>query len=270
MIEDDIDETDYAESGDGPTVVFVPGSCSTGSAWKPVISAWGPVCRFVTTSLPGYGRTRERRTETDTSMAHVARAVEAAIRRTGATVHLVGHSFGGLAALAVALRSRVPLASLTVIEPPALGILADHDDAAELNAFAQMCDGYVSAFAHGRYDAVAMMIDFYGGAGTFNSWPERARNYAIETTPVNLMDWSTARGFALGKVVLGSIDVPTLFLCGGDSHTAMQRIVARLGAAIPGCRTKTIDHASHFMIATHADEVAAHLRQHVAHAESAL
>ena len=30
---------DYDESGVGPTVVLVPGSCSTGAAWRPVIGA---------------------------------------------------------------------------------------------------------------------------------------------------------------------------------------------------------------------------------------
>ena len=270
MIEDDIDQIDYAVSGDGPTVVLVPGSCSTGSAWKPVISAWGPGYRFVTTSLPGYGGTRERRTEADTSMAHVAEAVEAVIRRTAATVHLVGHSFGGLVALAVALRSRMPLASLSVIEPPALGTLEDHDDARELDAFRRMSESYARAFAKGQRDAIAAMIDFYGGVGTFTSWPERARNYAIETTRVNLVDWSTARGFVLGKGALMRIDVPTLLLCGGDSHPAMQRIIARLGAGIPAAETGTIEQASHFMIATHATEVAARLSRHVARAESIL
>jgi hypothetical protein len=47
--------------------------------------------------------------------------------------------------------------------------------------------------AQGRIDeAIAGMIDFYGGAGTFASWPPRVRGYAIETTPVNILDWASA------------------------------------------------------------------------------
>jgi pimeloyl-ACP methyl ester carboxylesterase len=44
---------DFDESGDGPTIVFVPGSCSTGAAWRPVIAALSGGFRCVTTSLPG-------------------------------------------------------------------------------------------------------------------------------------------------------------------------------------------------------------------------
>ena len=35
---------DYHEAGEGPTVVLVPGSCSTGAAWRPVMASLaGPV-----------------------------------------------------------------------------------------------------------------------------------------------------------------------------------------------------------------------------------
>lgn len=257
---------DYAETGEGVSVVLVPGSCSTGSAWKPVISAWGTGWRFITTSLPGYGGTRERRSETDPSMAHVAGAVEAVIRKAGGPVHLVGHSFGGLTALAVALRGSVPLASLSIIEPPGVGILASHNDAAELEAFAQMLGSYKRAFASGQRDAIANMIDFFSGAGTFASWPERVRGYAMETTPANFLDWGSAHGFALTRDDLARIDMPTLLLCGGDSHPAMQRIIARLGETIPHAEADVIDGAAHFMITTHAGEVAARLRRHVSRA----
>ena len=86
--------------------MLVPGSCSTGAAWRPVIAAWDDQFRCVTTSLLGYGGTAERRTASDPSIAHEAEALESVIRTAGGPVHLVGHSFGGLVALAVALRNR--------------------------------------------------------------------------------------------------------------------------------------------------------------------
>ena len=54
--------------------VLLPGSCSTGAAWRPVIAAWGDQFRSVTTSLLGYGGTRERRTAGDPSISHNAEA----------------------------------------------------------------------------------------------------------------------------------------------------------------------------------------------------
>ena len=55
------DGIDYEETGEGPTIVLVPGSCSTGAAWRPVMAALNGRFRCVTTSLLGYGATAERR-----------------------------------------------------------------------------------------------------------------------------------------------------------------------------------------------------------------
>ena len=97
MIEDARGNIDYDEQGSGPTIVFVPGSWGTRSAWRGVIAALDKPFRVVTTSLLGYGGTQERRTATDLSMERQAEIIEAVARRAGGTVHLVGHSFGGLA-----------------------------------------------------------------------------------------------------------------------------------------------------------------------------
>jgi Alpha/beta hydrolase family len=77
MIEDARGRIDYDVCGDGPTIVLVPGSCSTGAAWRPLIAAWKSRFRCVTTSLLGYGTTAERRTPSDPSIRHEADVVEA-------------------------------------------------------------------------------------------------------------------------------------------------------------------------------------------------
>jgi len=171
MIDDAGGSIDYDECGAGPTVVLVPGSCSTGSAWRPVIAAWEGRFRCVTTSLLGYGRTAERRTGEDRCISHEAEILESVIRKTGGPVHLVGHSFGGVVALAVALRNRVPLASLAIVEAPAVELLRESDEHQHYRAFRQMSEAYFADFENGNQEAIASMIDFYGGAGTFASWP---------------------------------------------------------------------------------------------------
>ena len=50
---------EYEEIGSGPALVLVPGSCSTGAAWRPVAAHLKGRFRCITTSLPGYGRTEE-------------------------------------------------------------------------------------------------------------------------------------------------------------------------------------------------------------------
>jgi len=254
---------DYDEAGKGPTVVLVPGSCSTGAAWRPIIAHWKDRFRCVTTSLLGYGATAERRTAATADIAQEVEGVEAVIRRAGHPVHLVGHSFGGLVALAVALRRPHLLRSLTILEAPAPEILRQCGEDDHYQSFRQMSSAYVRAFQAGQSDAIAAMIDFYGGRGTFAAWPQRVRDYAIATTAANLMDWSCAYGFDLTPALLARVSAPALVAYGELSHPAPQRANELLGRRIPGGRVTVIPGAAHFMIATHASEVAELVAAHI-------
>jgi pimeloyl-ACP methyl ester carboxylesterase len=267
MIEHERGRIDYDETGDGPTVVLVPGSCSTGAAWRPVVSHWNNTFRCVTTSLLGYGGTAERRTAGDADISHEAEIIEAVIRRAACPVHLVGHSFGGLTALAVALRKKVPLLSLTIAEAPGPEILRHTGEREHYRAFRDMTEAYFTAFRAGEKAAIEQMIDFYGGAGTFASWPQRVRDYAIDATPVNILDWSSAYGFALTPALLGTVELPALVLWGEASHPAARRANELLGRHMPNALALAIPGAAHFMIATHANEVAGAIARHVAGAE---
>jgi pimeloyl-ACP methyl ester carboxylesterase len=147
MIEEPAGHIDYEETGEGPTIVFIPGSCSTGAVWRPVITALDGRFRCVTTSLLGYGGTTERRTEHDPSVSHEAEIVEAVIRRAASKVHLVGHSFGGLVALAVVLRGNVPVESLAIAEAPVVELLRETGEHQHYRAFRDMIDAYFAAFS---------------------------------------------------------------------------------------------------------------------------
>ena len=269
MIEDARGRIDYEECGAGPTIVLVPGSCSTGAAWRPVIAASNGRFRYVTTSLLGYGGTVERRTASDPAISHEAEILESVVRRAGGRPHLVGHSFGGLVALAVAVRNKVPLASLVILEAPAPDVLRDRGEREHYRAFREMTKAYFAAFEGGNAEAIAAMIDFYGGAGTYASWPQRVRDYAVATTPVNILDWASAYGFALPAASLAALEIPALVIRGGASHPAVQRANALLSECMSRAALATIETAAHFMTATHPHEVGCLVAQHVHRAEAA-
>jgi pimeloyl-ACP methyl ester carboxylesterase len=157
----------------------------------------------------------------------------------------------------------VSLASLTQIEAPAAELLHECGEREPYRAFRQMTEAYFKNFADGNAEAIAAMIDFYGGAGTFASWPERVRGYAMETTPVNIRDWASAYAFPLSAAALATIDLPVCVVRGGASHPAVQRANALIGAHISQAKLTTIEGAAHFMISTHAAAVAAVIAGHI-------
>jgi pimeloyl-ACP methyl ester carboxylesterase len=160
MIEEVFGCIDYDECGAGPAIVLVPGSCSTGAAWRPIISDLSSRFRCVTTSLLGYGGTVERRTASDPSISHEAEVLESVIRKAGGPIHLVGHSFGGLVALVVALHNQVPLSSLVILEAPATELLRAEGENRHYNLFRDMTKAYFASFASGNVGAIAAMIRF--------------------------------------------------------------------------------------------------------------
>lgn len=266
MIEDERGRIEYEEQGAGPTLVLVPGSCSTGAAWRPVMKVLDGEFRFVTTSLLGYGATAERRTASDASVLHEAEMLEAVIAKAGGNVHLVGHSFGGAVALIVAMRRRVPLASLTVLEAPLPSLLGHCREDAHYRAFRDMTDAYFAAWRGGDREAISTMIDFYGGKGTYASWPERVRAYAVETTPVNMLDWACAYDQPLSPEMLAEIDTPVTVAVGAQSHAAICRANGLVAMSIKGASFKTIGGAAHFMISTHPARIAELIAANVANA----
>ena len=53
MIDDPRGPIDYDETGQGPTVVLVPGSCSTGAAWRPMMLLGRSIPGATIATVPG-------------------------------------------------------------------------------------------------------------------------------------------------------------------------------------------------------------------------
>lgn len=257
-------DVEFAEQGSGPPLLFVPGSFGTGAGWRGVIEALGPGWRIVTTSLLGYGATAERRTAADTAMAHEVDALEAVVERAGTPLHVAAHSFGGLCVLALAMRRPDAIRSLTLIEANPIDLLRQTGETTHLAAFRTMSDTYLAEHAAGTSDAARRVVDFYGGPGTFDAFPDRVRRYVIERTGANVLDWSTAYGFTAPRADYARIASPTLLVRGALTHPAMHRGQQVLGQTLPTVSLVDVPDGRHFLPATHPRELADLISAHVA------
>jgi pimeloyl-ACP methyl ester carboxylesterase len=266
MLDDPYGHIDYEEEGSGPTIVFVPGSWDTRSAWRGVIATLRGRCRIVTTSLLGYGGTKERRTAGDTSIEREAEVVEAVVRHAGGHVHIVGHSFGGQVCLAVAIRRRVPLVSLTVIEPTAVNLLRRAGDVALYEQIIALRDIYFPAFEHGDKEAARHVIDFFNGSGTFDTLSQRRREYIVVTTASNILDWRSGMEVDEPFSTYSAIAVPTLVIRGEHGHRSTARSAEIVCSAIPNALLASVPGANHLVLATHPQEVANLIIEHLSKA----
>lgn len=248
---------DYVETGTGPIVFFVPGSYSTHGAWRQIQRMLIPSYRMVGTSLCGYGGTSETRTRDDFDMRHEVRIVEEVARRAGGKIHLVGHSFGGTVALAAALGGTTDVASVSVFEANPLALLREPPNEALHEATRELSRQFEAAVDGSDPDAAGLIIDFWGGAGTFAAMPEPVRKYCRETTCANVLDWRTDLGFDAGSSHYATLNIPVLLVRGARANPAMVAMTEALRQALPDARAEIIPGAGHFLVTSHSSECAA-------------
>jgi pimeloyl-ACP methyl ester carboxylesterase len=80
------------------------------------------------------------------------------------------------------------------------------------------------------------------------------REYVLATTPANILDWQTGSNATFSPYA--GISVSTLVVRGERGHPSMARVAEILGATMPDASLATVAGAGHFMIATHAGDVA--------------
>src|SRR5262245_14669535 len=95
-------------AGTGAPVLLLHGSASAAVMWAPAIDALKPKFRVIAPDLIGYGRTESWVDGHDFSADDELRLLEPLLPGN-VPVHVVGHSYGGLVALAHRLRRRLPL-----------------------------------------------------------------------------------------------------------------------------------------------------------------
>ena len=257
------DDIEFNESGDGPTVLFLPGSFGTGAGWKPIINELGNRFRFVTTSLLGYGATTERRDNNENTTRQQIHVIDKLFQRIAEPVNIVAHSYGGLCALAHAIEGSIKPVSLTLIEANPLEILKTSGEYGLYANFSNLTRDYFKAFESGDQDAARHVIDFYGGKGSFDAFPARVRDYIKLTTPTNILDWSSGTSFRPPLSDYKNITASTYVIRGGKSHPAMMRIAELLAENIHNSCIKTIDSGSHFLPETHPIELAHLINCHI-------
>lgn len=260
---------EYQETGEGAPLVFVPGSFSTGASWRNISVPLSERYRTITTSLSGYGKTQERRTPGGIHMQDEMDVLETVLAHVDAPVHLVAHSFGAWVALSLAIHRKPRLLSLTLLEPTVFTLLALAGETALSGQVHAMKDGYVAAWHSGDQRAVRHVIDFYGGAGTFDAYPAAVQDRVVTQTPTNILDWEsgfsdfpTANSFA-------TVNVPTLVICGNTSHMAMQRCNQLLVDYLPQAKFIALDGANHFMIVTHPADLTQQIDLHIRSVQAA-
>lgn len=251
-------------AGTGAPVLLLHGSASAAVMWIPVIDALKSRFRVVAPDLIGYGRTDSWPDGRGFVVDDELRLVEPLLPQAPAGVHVVGHSFGGVVALHLALAGRVPIRSLTLIEPVAFFLLPHagaHAAWLEIEALGQT---YAARVAAGETQtALRGFIDYWAGGGAWDAMDESLRAQIGRSAQKIVLDFEVTFTDP-GMEVLRTLTCPVRLISGGRSRIPTQRVSAFLAEQIPGATLQVVDDAGHLLPVTHADMLRAYLLRELA------
>lgn len=238
-------------------IIFIHGSFANANSWRKISEIMSEDSVAYTINLPGHGGNEDPHdfghplfeTEFDCIKSQISIADE--------PVHLVGHSYGGVAALAATLSSAFNVKRLTLFEPVAVGLLPAFGENQAVQEIKDFTEEYFHAAKDGEKNACARVIDFWGGEGSFDAIPPHVQDAMATMTKNNLRHWDLCR--LLGqydKSEYANIDIPVSVAHGSNSNFVAKTISNVLKDNIPNCKQYEIEGASHFMITSHPKECA--------------
>lgn len=245
--------------GEGPAVICLHASGSSSSQWRRLIQAAQGEFRFISFDFLGHGRSPGQPAHFD--LACESDGIGNALSASREPVHLVGHSYGGAVAIALALRHAERIASLTVYEPVLFPLL--DPASAEHAEIMSVGWGIVKSARAGDLEAAtAAFIDYWNGAGSWHALPPEQQERARARIEAVARHFEALFASALTLDRLRALHVPTLVLRGDRSPAAARAVCARL-ATLACVTVQTLPGLGHMGPVTHAGTVNAAIVAHL-------
>lgn len=246
-------------TGDGPTVVLLHSSGSSGRQWDTLVGGLQSRFRLQTVDLHGHGGTPAWPGRRALTLEDDAALVAPLLAAAPHGVHLIGHSYGGGVALKLAQQHPRHVRSVAVYEPVLFRLLFDfnagHAPAREVLAAAA---GIQTWMLVGRADRAAeRFVDYWSGEGTWAAMPLSRRQTVIARMPALVPHFRALFNDSLSRTQLAQLPMPALFLTGARTKASTRRIGELLRSAVPQATHEMLAGMGHMGPITHAAAVAA-------------
>ena len=219
--------------GQGPALLLLHGIGASATAWSKQMERLGAEFTCLAPDLPGYGDSPDApKPGLDAIVAEVAEVLE------GRPAHVLGVSFGGLTALALA-RQWPALVSSLVLADATLG--RGHEPLEQRQRWLQNRESLAN-------DLVARSVERAGEIAGRGALPEVVQEIALHmrrARPSGYMGVARAIAETDARPWLGAIAQPTLLLCGEDDRVTGVDVSRTLLDRLPHARLVVVAGAGH-------------------------
>jgi pimeloyl-ACP methyl ester carboxylesterase len=243
----------WEDSGAGAPLVLVHGSWGDHHNWDAVVPALARTFHVFTYDRRGHSLSERPAAQgsIEEDVADLAAFVK--INRL-APAHIIGNSFGAAITLKLAVLEPDLFASMTVHEPPLIGML---DDDRALAAVGQRIASVLATLRAGDQESGARQFveEVALGPGTWERLPPEIRRTFVFNASTFLDEQNEPIGaMAVDLTRLAKFGRPTLITRGDQSPPFFGIILEKVAAALPHAQRHTFRGGGHVPHLTHADE----------------
>ena len=250
---------EYFERGcDGPPVILLHCTGGSSAQWKALCAELERDHRVLAVNLYGYGGSSAWDGRAAFRLRHEAALIEELLLKLRDPAHLVGHSYGGSVALALARTVPEHVRSLSVFEPASFHLLRTGDplDAQAFQEIGQVAETVWYALVSGEYAMGARyFVDYWSGCGAWSSLGSSRREALVVRLAKIGLDFQATVHDPAGLEAYRDLSMPRLIIQGERSALPAQRICHALAALWPDARHCVIEGVGHMGPLTHPGRI---------------
>lgn len=241
--------------------VFVHGSAGAGAQWRDIAALLPPSAPCLCPDLVGYGSGPAFDRGSYRFEQEIA-IVEQALETAGSSSVLVGHSFGGVVALAAAIARPELVARLVLIEPVAFTLLDSTEHRVSHQGLLAFCDRIGKLVELGRRsDAAEAFFSFWELTGLWHALSDKRKKMIELAMPKVAAECALVHAPVFtASDIARRLSVPTLVLRGSESPRLAREVCAVLAGASPCCTLAELPGANHMSPLLRPQEVLAAIR----------
>lgn len=246
------------------TNVFIHGSYANAMSWKKIIQMLDPDEINIAVNLPGHGGRPDPDDFDNPTLNPEIQSIKDALIKANASendLHLIGHSYGGVVALGIALSNILPAKKLTLFEPVDVSVLPIFGEVEAASVVIKLVAGQKAAIERSNFEACERVIDFWGGEGSFRAFPKIIQDQMLPLVKNNMRHWVICFNNGKKPAEYNALNIPVTFIHGTRSNSVAKTICTSLNENLPNSNIQVIENASHFMINSHPEECVKILRK---------